>query len=141
MVSSNSAKQLTFHTIGGRSISSTSATRSSTELGMVRQQYWIPQDRILVKKLIRRCVTCVRDMRAATPQQLMGDLPQERVTSARSFLHTSIDYARPVQLRTSKGRGHRAFKAFIAAFMCLSIRAVHLEVVSDYIRPMLFWWL
>ena len=100
-------------------------------LGIIRQRYWILRGRILVKRLIRRCVTCVR-WRAATPQQLMGDLPQERVTPARPFLHTGIDYAGPVQLRTTKGRGHRAFKAFVAVFICLSTKAVHLEVVSDY---------
>lgn len=62
----------------------------------------------------------------------MDNLPRERVTPARPFLHTGVDYAEPVQLRTTKGRGHRAFKAFIAVFVCLSTRAVHLEAVSDY---------
>lgn len=75
---------------------------------------------------------CVTRWRAATPQQLMASLPRERVTSSRPFLHTGVDYAGPILLRTTKGRGHRAYKAFIAIFVCLSTRAVHLEVVSDY---------
>ncbi|XP_029673017.1 uncharacterized protein LOC115241409 [Formica exsecta] len=62
----------------------------------------------------------------------MGDLPRSRVMPARPFLLTGVDYAGPIQLRTSKGRGHRAHKAFIAVFVCLSTRAVHIEVVSDY---------
>ncbi|XP_011858174.1 PREDICTED: uncharacterized protein LOC105555739 [Vollenhovia emeryi] len=62
----------------------------------------------------------------------MGNLPSPRVTPARPFLNTGVDYAGPVWLRTSKGRGHRASKAFIAVFVCLSTRAVHLDVVSDY---------
>nr|XP_012217558.1 PREDICTED: uncharacterized protein LOC105669264 [Linepithema humile] len=100
-------------------------------LGLVRQRYWVPRGRSLVKQLILRCVTCVR-WRAAVPQQLMGDLPRLRVTPARPFLNTGVDYAGPIQLRTSKGRGRQAYKAFIAVFVCLSTRAVHLEVVSDY---------
>lgn len=43
-----------------------------------------------------------------------------------------MDYAGPILVRTTKGRGHRAHKAFIAVFVCLSTKAVHLEVVSDY---------
>ncbi|XP_025267780.1 uncharacterized protein LOC112639101 [Camponotus floridanus] len=100
-------------------------------LSLIRQQYWIPQGRALVKEAILRCLPCVR-WRAATPQQLMGDLPRERVVPARPFLHTGVDYAGPIQLRTTKGRGHRSYKAFVAVFVCLASRAVHLEVVSDY---------
>lgn len=43
-----------------------------------------------------------------------------------------MDYAGPIQIRTSKGRGHRAYKGFIAVFVCFSTKAVHLELVSDY---------
>ncbi|XP_011859792.1 PREDICTED: uncharacterized protein LOC105557214 [Vollenhovia emeryi] len=100
-------------------------------LSLVRQQYWIPRGRSVMKRVIRRCVTCVR-WRAASPQQRMADLPRERVARARAFLQTGVDYAGPIQLRAGKGRGQRAFKAFVAVFICLSTRAVHLEVVSDY---------
>ncbi|XP_029667842.1 uncharacterized protein LOC115238295 [Formica exsecta] len=62
----------------------------------------------------------------------MGDLPRNRVTPARPFLHTGVEYAGPMWLRTSKGRGQRATKAFLVVFVCLSTRAVHLDVASDY---------
>jgi len=91
----------------------------------------VPRGRALVKAVLHRCTTCVR-RRAATPQQLMGDLPSRRVTPARPFLNTGVDYAGPLMLRTSKGRGHRAYKGYLAIFVCMSTRAVHLEAVSDY---------
>ncbi|GAB1867788.1 Integrase catalytic domain-containing protein [Camponotus japonicus] len=100
-------------------------------LGLLRQRFWIPRGRAIVKRSIHRCVTCTR-WRAAAPQPLMGNLPQERVTPVRSFLRTGVDYAGPILIRTSKGRGHRANKGFISVFVCLSSKAVHLEVVSDY---------
>ncbi|XP_071581043.1 uncharacterized protein [Temnothorax nylanderi] len=100
-------------------------------LGSIRQECWIPRGRSLVKRCIHRCITCLR-WRAASPQPLMGDLPPPRVTPARPFLNTGIDYAGPVWLRTSKGRGQHAAKAFITVFICLSSRAVHLDVASDY---------
>ncbi|KMQ82668.1 hypothetical protein RF55_22199, partial [Lasius niger] len=62
----------------------------------------------------------------------MGSLPRARVTPSRPFQHTGVDFAVPIWLRTSKGRGHKAYKAFVSVFVCFSSRAVHLEVVSDY---------
>jgi len=100
-------------------------------LGSIRQLYWVPRGRALVKAVLHRCTTCVR-WRAATSQQLMGDLPSRRVTPARPFLNTGVDYAGPLMLRTSKGRGHRAYKGYLAIFVRMSTRAVHLEAVSDY---------
>jgi len=63
---------------------------------------------------------------------VMGFLPKPRVTPARLFQHTEVDYAGLVLLRTTRGQGHKAHKAFLAIFVCLGTRAVHLEVVSDY---------
>jgi hypothetical protein len=100
-------------------------------LGLLRQRYWVPRGRTAVKARIHRCLPCVR-WRAAIPQQLMANLPAPRVTPSRPFSHTGVDYAGPVMLRTSKGRGHKATKAFIAIFVCLATKAVHIEAVSDY---------
>lgn len=56
----------------------------------------------------------------------MGNLPPPRVTASRSSSHTGV------QLRTAKGRGHQAHKAFLTIFVCFSTKTVHLEVVLDY---------
>ncbi|KMQ89843.1 hypothetical protein RF55_10471 [Lasius niger] len=104
---------------------------AQTILAAVRQRFWIPRGRQLVRRLIHRCLPCVR-WRAVTPQPLMGSLPKARVTPSRPFLHTGVDFAGPIWLRTTKGRGHKAYKAFLAVFVCFSSRAVHFEIVSDY---------
>lgn len=63
-------------------------------------------------------------------QQIMGNLPDSHVMPSRSFQHIGVDYG-PIMLRFAKGRSHKSSKAFIAAFVCLSSKAL-LEVVSDY---------
>ena len=99
-------------------------------LATLRQRYWILQGRQRVKALIHRCPTCIR-WRATTGQQLMGDLPAPRVTPARPFQHVGVDYAGPVSLLVVRGRGQCTHKGYVALFICLSTRAVHLELVSD----------
>lgn len=63
----------------------------------------------------------------------MGNLPEPRVAApTRCFLHCGIDYAGPVLVRASAGRGIRTRKAYIALFVCLATKAIHLELVGDY---------
>ncbi|XP_077259718.1 uncharacterized protein LOC143896040 [Temnothorax americanus] len=99
-------------------------------LAMIRQKFWIPKGRALVQQCIHRCIPCVR-WRAASPVPLMGSLPSPMVTISRAFAHTGVDYAGPILLRTSRGRGHKTYKGFIALFVCLCTKAVHLEAASD----------
>ncbi|XP_047541815.1 uncharacterized protein LOC125074530 [Vanessa atalanta] len=63
--------------------------------------------------------------------QLMGQLPSARVTPNKPFLVSGVDYAGPINIRISKGRGNKSYKGYIALFICMSTRAVHLEVVSE----------
>ncbi|XP_011860460.1 PREDICTED: uncharacterized protein LOC105557753 [Vollenhovia emeryi] len=64
--------------------------------------------------------------------QLMGQLPFSRVTQARPFTHTGVDYAGPLTVKTWKGRRAKTCKGWICVFVCFSTSAVHLEAVSDY---------
>lgn len=96
----------------------------------LRRRFWIINARNPVRAHIHRCIRCVRQ-RPIMGQQLMGNLPAERIQPSRAFTHTGLDYAGPVYARASKGRGQKAYKAWIALFVCLVTRAVHLEVVSD----------
>ena len=63
----------------------------------------------------------------------MGQLPSARVNAPlRAFLHVGIDYAGPVMIRSSPGRGIKSNKSYIALFICLASRAIHTELVNDY---------
>ncbi|XP_044760205.1 uncharacterized protein LOC123317665 [Coccinella septempunctata] len=56
-------------------------------LSTIRQQYWIIGGRAPVKSHILKCVTCARH-RGIRAQQLMGQLPEQRVRPSRPFLTT-----------------------------------------------------
>ncbi|XP_015119043.1 uncharacterized protein LOC107042496 [Diachasma alloeum] len=65
----------------------------------------------------------------------MSAHPPERVTPSPPFTHTGLDYAGPVNVRTTPGRGHKSHKGYIALFVCMVTRTIHLELVSDYSTP------
>lgn len=103
-------------------------------LNYLRQRFWILCGRQVVKSAIFNCIRCWRQ-RAQPATQLMGDLPFKRVQPFRPFLHSGVDYAGPIHLRFSKGRGTKSYKGYICVFVCFSTRAVHLEAVSSYSTP------
>ncbi|XP_029170489.1 uncharacterized protein LOC114940134 [Nylanderia fulva] len=101
-------------------------------LSILKQEYLILRARTLVKAVIHRCVTCAREQ-ASRPTQLMGQLPRARVTvSSRAFQYCGVDFAGPIDTRASSGRGIKSIKTYIAVFICLATRAIHLELVGGY---------
>ena len=62
----------------------------------------------------------------------MGDLPAPRVSPGFPFQQSGVDYAGPIRRRLSHSRGKGVTKAYIAVFICLKTRTVHLEPVDDY---------
>ena len=100
-------------------------------LSHIVRVYWIPHARNKLRSFCRSCVKCLR-FSGRTQKQFMAPLPRERIMPSRPFYVTGLDYARPFLMRTSKGRGQRAFKGYVAIFTCFSTRAVHIEIVSDY---------
>ncbi|KAA5587505.1 transposase family protein, partial [Pseudomonas aeruginosa] len=58
-------------------------------------------------------------------------LPQQRVTPCRPFTFTGVDYSGYIELKINKGRGVKTSKGYIAIFICMATKAVHIELVSD----------
>ncbi|XP_073955668.1 uncharacterized protein [Choristoneura fumiferana] len=96
----------------------------------LRSKYWLINVGNEIKKYVRRCVICIRQ-KAETSTQLMGDLPAVRVKPAKPFLFTGVDFAGPINVRMSKGRGAKSNKAYISLFVCMVTRAFHIELVSN----------
>ncbi|XP_065079415.1 uncharacterized protein LOC135702313 [Ochlerotatus camptorhynchus] len=95
----------------------------------MRERYWPIAVRNLARMVIHRCVKCFR-ARPKLHEQLMADLPSERVTPAPPFLRVGVDYCGPFYIQYPYRKG-APIKCFVAVFVCLVVKAVHLEVVGD----------
>ncbi|GFU47968.1 integrase catalytic domain-containing protein [Trichonephila clavipes] len=98
---------------------------------VLRQFHWIVGSRKSINKCIRKCLKFNKFKTFTTTPQLMGNLPKHRVTLERPFFSCGIDYAGPVLIKCNKGRGTKSTKGYIALFVCLATKAVHIEAVGD----------
>ncbi|KAL0829475.1 hypothetical protein ABMA28_004237 [Loxostege sticticalis] len=98
-------------------------------LANIRQTFWPLGGRNLSKKCVNKCVRCCR-YKAKTVQPIMGQLPSSRTELEFPFLHCSVDYAGPVLIADRKGRGCKLLKSFLAIFICNSVKALHIELVT-----------
>ena len=93
--------------------------------------FWITGCKRLVNSVIRDCVTCKR-LRGHFSSQKMSDLPFDRVKQASPFSYVGVDMFGPWQIVTRRTRGGQAAsKRWAVLFTCLTIRAVHIEVLED----------
>ena len=87
-------------------------------------------ERRTVRSITRACTICRRA--AARPQiQKFGQLPPERVTPGLVFDNVGLDYAGPLLLKLGSTRKPKLVKSYVCVFVSMSVKAVHLEVVSD----------
>ncbi|XP_055859179.1 uncharacterized protein LOC129921394 [Episyrphus balteatus] len=86
--------------------------------------------RNIIRKTIHQCHQCFMQRRI-TSQQIMGDLPSYRIQPNRPFTNTGLDYAGPLTIRLSRCRNAKTSKAYIALFVCMTTKAIHLELVND----------
>ncbi|XP_060846073.1 uncharacterized protein LOC132925721 [Rhopalosiphum padi] len=103
-------------------------------VSLVSKQFWILSIRRVVGNELKRCVTCVR-LAAVNPQPVMSDLPPSRVIPCRPFSKVGIDFAGRLTMRELKLRKAREYKVYISVFICMTVKAVHLEVVTDLSTP------
>lgn len=99
-------------------------------LNYIRSKYWIIHIQGLIRQILKNCVKCVQySLTKSNP--FMADLPSFRVTVARPFYRSGVDFAGPINIRISKGRGCKTYKGYIALFVCMVTRCIHLEAVSS----------
>jgi hypothetical protein len=88
-------------------------------LASIREKLWIIHGRREVKRVITRCKVCKR-WNAPASSQKTGQLPRELVVPEPCLTNVGMDFVGPFYL-----------KAYVCLFSCMSLRAVHLELVMS----------
>jgi len=98
-------------------------------LANIHLHFWPLRGRGVVRKIVNQCQRCFW-AKPIPMQPVMGQLPSARVSVSRPFTHTGVDFAGPITIKVGL-RKAIPVKAYVAVFVCLFTKAVHLEAVSD----------
>ena len=88
-----------------------------------RQGVWILCSKKSVSSVLRKCRKCSRFLAGPASEQT-PPYPQCRVTCRRPFEATGMDLGGPLYLKDNS-------KVWFVVFTCMSVRAIHLELVTS----------
>ena len=91
---------------------------------IVQQRMWLLGIRNALRSIKNKCVTC-RKGRAQTITPVIADLPKERLDASTALTNVRVDYFGLFIVKI----GRRNEKRWCCLFTCLTMRAVHVEVV------------
>ncbi|KAH7706708.1 Pao retrotransposon peptidase family protein [Aphelenchoides avenae] len=102
-------------------------------LANIRMKYWFTNGRRTVQQAIyKHCFPCRREVLHTYASPPWPQLPTTRVTQARPFFCTGLDFFGPCLLRAPHPNGGFELKKYyVAIFVCMTYRCVHLELCSD----------
>lgn len=105
--------------------------RHLTEGAVRAAGLWILGGKRLINSTLHKCVTC-RRLRGRMQEQLMADLPPERLKACPPFTYVGLDVFGPWHITTRRTRGVQPeSKRWAILFCCMSSRAVHIEVIAS----------
>ncbi|XP_055590213.1 uncharacterized protein LOC129742346 [Uranotaenia lowii] len=84
-------------------------------ISALRQRFWLLNARSTVRNVTRQCIKCFR-VNPTNVQQLMGELPKQRVVFSSPFNITGVDYAGPIRGKQGKYRP-KVVKAYVSVFV------------------------
>ena len=97
-------------------------------MAAVRERYWVPKLRSLVKSVRSKCYGCKRFSATPARNPIPGQLPEDRTTFGGAFEVIRLDFAGPLKYKEGKkSQGN----AYLAIFTCSLSRAVHLELIAS----------
>ncbi|XP_055623145.1 uncharacterized protein LOC129766595 [Toxorhynchites rutilus septentrionalis] len=98
-----------------------------TIVNEVRQKFHVPRLRVEVRLIRKRCMWC-RVYKTTPIAPKMGPLPAVRLEPyVRAFTYVGVDIVGPYLVKV----GRRVVKRWVCLFTCLTIRAIHLEIVAS----------
>ena len=94
-------------------------------LSLIREKFWVVHARTLLRRILSSCVDC-RKRQATVDQQKMVSLPADRaIPSEPPFSYVGAVCFGPLVVR----RARSTTKRYGVLFICMTVRAIHLEIV------------
>lgn len=104
--------------------------RVFTEGSVRTAGFWIIGAKKCISSILHKCVTCNK-LRGKSAEQKMADLPSDRLSTEPPFTYVGLDVFGPWAVTTRRTRGGQAnSKRWAVLFTCMSIRAVHIELIE-----------
>ena len=100
----------------------------SLTMAAIREEYWIPTLRQIVKSVRSACWGCKRFRVLPLTVPPPGPLPTDRTHGGAAFEVIGTDFAGPIFYKLNQ---KREGKAYLVIFSCSLSRAVHLELVLN----------
>lgn len=98
-------------------------------LSILRKNYWIERGRIEIKKVLKKCPDCIRlDVGPYRPPDF-PPLPLERTSICVPFTYTGVDFFGPLYVKCCDD--NLQVKVYGVIFTCLTVRALHLDLLSN----------
>ncbi|XP_068240911.1 uncharacterized protein [Palaemon carinicauda] len=94
----------------------------------VRQEFWIPQLRQLVKSVLHHCVICKKVHGKQYRTNIIPPLPEFRVQRKQPLSVTGVVYTGALWIKEGKQNLERVY---VILFTCPITRGIHLEVVRN----------
>ena len=110
--------------------------RKLTTAAIRQAGFHITHQSAAIRKLIAQCVQC-RRIRGRPVQQIMADLPMDRLERVPPFYRSGVDVFGPYYVhegRKTRGRPGTK-KLWVLLFTCLYSRAVHIEILGSIDTP------
>ncbi|GFV18234.1 transposable element Tcb2 transposase [Trichonephila clavipes] len=103
---------------------------AQTLLYLVRQEFWPLGGRNTARRIVQNCVVCFKN-KPKNLEQIMGNLPRERITPSSPFTHVGIDFTGPLYIKYKGQQKGIYHKCYVAIFICFITKAIHIEVVTE----------
>ena len=88
--------------------------------------FWIVNASSVTHSLIYHCITC-RSLRGILGEQLMSELPSDRLKKSPPFTHCGVDLFGPFVIKNYR----KELKRYGVIFICLCSRAIHIELTQS----------
>jgi len=98
-------------------------------LAHIHRKYWPIRGKRLARQTVHKCMIYFRS-KPRMLQPVMAPLPSVRVTRCRAFEKAGVDLYGPINIRSGL-RKVTPLKHYIAIFVFMVTRAVHLKLVRD----------